>query len=413
MIRKVPLSKQRFTPQLSFPKMPKLYLELIENKDKVKQHLVNKEYIPSSSPTKIQPLTERLNELTRDEPPTVPLPQKPTLDVISEANTESSSDSDTDESEEVQSLGMDDDDDSVSADNEDYYHSHSSRSSSHSSQRPTHQLKSTYATHQSQEHHQPSKPYDYNDNPPQSYNKPPESYNEPPQPQFDKITEAFQEGGYPMMRQQEELPSLNDLNMHRKVLPNIQNMETNTEEEDLKRELLFKFELLKKSYKDITIPDFTIHSDYKMMKRSYDNTVKRVSIDSSVDSYKTYLIGGFMLVEFVLGNWLKFDMQGFTQQQIMSMSTYERLLIELGEKSYVDEESQWPVEVRLLGLIIMNAAFFIVSKMIMKKTGSNIMNMINSMNMKNQSSTPQAPKRKMKGPNIDIDNLPDLSSFTQ
>ena len=139
------------------------------------------------------------------------------------------------------------------------------------------------------------------------------------------------------------------------------------------------------------------------MKKTYEHTVRRVTLDSTVEQYKTYLIGGFMGVEFILGKWLKFDMEGFTQQQIVSMASYERLLIELGEKSYMPGDSDWPVEVRLLFLIIVNAGFFIVSKMIMKKTGSNVLNMINSMNIAKPTNT---PKRKMKGPKISLDDLP-------
>ena len=171
----------------------------------------------------------------------------------------------------------------------------------------------------------------------------------------------------------------------------------------MKRELLFKFELLNKSYPNSSIPEFSIHSDLATMQRSYDDSVRRLSLDSTVEKYKTYLIGGFMLCEFIFGNFLGFDMQGFTQQQIVSMNSYEKLLIELGEKSYVPSGSKWPVELRLLFLIIMNAAFFIVSKMIMKKTGANLMNMINGMNV---SSKPTAKKRKMRGPNINLDDIP-------
>jgi len=175
--------------------------------------------------------------------------------------------------------------------------------------------------------------------------------------------------------------------------------------------MLFKFDLLRKSYPTSIIPEYTIHTDYEMMVKSYDDCVRRLSLDSSVETYKTYLIYGFMGCEFVFGNFLKFDMEGFTQQQILNMNSYEKLLIELGEKSYVPSGSKWPVEVRLFFVVIMNAAFFIVGKMIMKKTGSNIMNMINNMNNKVSQNLP-AKKPKMKGPNIDMSDIPDLDETT-
>ena len=178
------------------------------------------------------------------------------------------------------------------------------------------------------------------------------------------------------------------------------------DDDDKKRELLFKFDLLKKSYKGSHVPEFSIHSDYKTMSRTYEHTVKKLSLDSTVENYKTYLIGGFMVTEYVFGSWFKFDMQGFTQQQILSMSSYEKLLIELGERSYVPEGSSWPVEVRLLFLIIINAAFFIISKLILRKTGSNLMNMVNSMNTANAPSVRPGVKRKMKGPSINLDEIP-------
>ena len=130
-----------------------------------------------------------------------------------------------------------------------------------------------------------------------------------------------------------------------------------------------------------------------------------------MDQYKTYLIYGVMGCEVIFGNFLGFDMEGFTQQQIVSMNSYEKLLIELGEKSYTPTGSKWPVEIRLLFLIMMNAAFFVVSKMIMKKTGANIMGMMSSMNMaKGPSSSegpPPARRRKMRGPDIDLSDLPE------
>jgi hypothetical protein len=211
-------------------------------------------------------------------------------------------------------------------------------------------------------------------------------------------------------------PTLAELeNKHKKH----QNFTYNDEnDENLKRELLFKFELLKKSYKGTEIPEFTLHSDYQTMLRTYESTLKKVTIDSNVEQYKTYFTGGCMLLEWVLGTLFKLDMQGFTQQQIVNMASYERLLIELGEKSYVPIENQWPVEVRLLTLILINAAVFIGTKYAMKKLGGNITNMMNAFNvgtsMRPPASAapggapapPQAGK-KMRGPTINLDDIPD------
>jgi hypothetical protein len=187
--------------------------------------------------------------------------------------------------------------------------------------------------------------------------------------------------------------------------------EADKNQDDIKRELLFKFELLRKSYPQATIPEYSVHTDYKVMLSSYEDCVRRLSLDSSVESYKQYLIYAFMGLEFLLGKFMKLDMEGFTQQQILSMSSYEKLLIELGEKSYVPEGSEWSVEVRLLGLVLMNTAFFVVSKMIMAKTSVNLMNMMNGMTESfkpktdEASSDGNAPKRKMRGPDIDLDSI--------
>jgi hypothetical protein len=187
--------------------------------------------------------------------------------------------------------------------------------------------------------------------------------------------------------------------------------------EEEKRELLFKFDMLRKSYPGANIrQDFTIKSDLDDIKTAYEMNVRRLSMDSTVEKYKSYLMAGFMATEYAFGHFLGLDMQGYTQQQILQMSSYEKLLIEIGEKSYVPNGvSKFPVEVRLLFLVIMNAAIFIGSKMLMAKTGANILNMVNSMN--NFKSAPPMPspqpqtrtatfgKRKMRGPTINANDL--------
>ena len=134
-----------------------------------------------------------------------------------------------------------------------------------------------------------------------------------------------------------------------------------------------------------------------------------------------------MVVEYVFSIWFKFDMKGFTQQQLLTMNSYERLLIELGEKSYIETESSWPVEARLLSMIVINAVVFIISKMVFNKTGANLLNMMNSVSgfnfggsnnnssniVSEENETPNSnvftQKKKMKGPNIDINEFSFIS----
>tara|TARA_Y100001972_G_C7631751_1_gene317123 strand:- start:860 stop:1501 length:642 start_codon:yes stop_codon:yes gene_type:complete len=194
-----------------------------------------------------------------------------------------------------------------------------------------------------------------------------------------------------------KIPTLDELN--NKLDDMISEEEHEEDEIDKKRELLFKFELLKKSYKGSDIPQYNVHTDYKTLHHSYENTVRRLSIDSNVDTYRTYLIGGCMGIEYLLGKFLKFDMKGFTQQQMVNMSSYDKLLVELGEKSYVPQSKQWSVEVRLMCLILFNAGIFIASKMFMKGTGNNILNMMNTLSK--NTTQPTTTKKKMKPPNMD------------
>lgn len=379
---KIPHKGAQLSKPQVFPRMPRLYLELIENKSKIKQDLVNVEHVPAASSYNIDNSNEyesdtssrknfshRLDKLldvgdsdTEDGGSIKESVNKSRSSIASSVSElsieeeEKEKERDADElSVRLKSL-LNNDDNTVSD------------VSLGSIKKP----KTKYNKHRDKSGH----------------SLPNQGINEAP-----TLAELEQGGGYVPKKE------LRDINQPSQV--------DEQAEEDKKREILFKFDLLRKSYPLSSIPEFSIHTDLRLLEKSYADSVRRLSLDSSVESYKTYLVYGFMGCEFVFGNFLGFDMQGFTQQQIISMGSYEKLLIELGEKSYVPDGSKWPVELRLLFMIIMNAAFFVISKMMMKKTGANLMGMLNNMNkMSNQAATAGAPKRKMKGPNVDLDDIP-------
>ena len=357
-------------PRQSFPRMPQLYLELLEKKEKIKQSFVNVDFVPEKN-IALPAFSNRNDTLENFENKNQinNIPKSPNSSRSSKLSYSSGSDLSDNESEIDEKL--DNLQDKISKINIDTESSDNESNEDKLSRR----LK-------------------------------------------DLLIEDEDNNNNEYVNQMKSPPTLNELEnrgtvKREKHFPDMSRQAyENEDEEDLKREMLFKFDLLKKSYgNNEHIPEFTIHSDYRTMEHSYENTLRKLSIDSTVDNYKTYLIGGFMLVEFVLGKFLKFDMEGFTQQQIVNMKSYERLLIELGEKSYTPEGSDWPVEIRLVFLIIINAAFFVVSKILMKNTGTNILNMINSMNVSNNSSqSVPITKKKMKGPDISFDDLDELSS---
>lgn len=407
---KIPNEKHAIPRQKAFPRMPRLYLELLENKAKIKQDLINKEYVPqnrrspsdynesrqSKSPQGYKPrLLEKYSAdkiIEEDEIQSISKTpgNDPPLEFIDDKENFSDREmSESGSSSIVSSPGSDDD--ALSIRLKELLNDTDSESDFRKSPKQNIQSVRRSDLRESPIHSRgaPS-PLQYQEpNRPPRYQSSPQQYNQRKEPP-PTLAELAAKGHYTQKRTYRDLE---------------QPVYNEQEEEDSKRELLFKFDLLRKSYKTASIPEFTIHSDLHSMEKSYEATVRRLSLDSTVDNYKTYLIGGFMLVEYVLGNWLGFDMQGFTQQQIVSMSSYERLLIELGEKSYIPGGSKWPVEIRLIFLIIINAAFFIVSKMILKKTGSNVLGMINSMN----TAPVPKKKRKMRGPAIDLEDLPDIN----
>lgn len=181
------------------------------------------------------------------------------------------------------------------------------------------------------------------------------------------------------------------------------------EERAAKQELLHRFAILRRGHQGspelATIPEFNEFSNYDEMKLSYDNAVRRLALDSSVSSYKNYLIMGFYLIEFGGTKYFKLPFDGFAMEQIGSMNKYERLLVELGEKSYLEPDSKWPVELRLLGVLTMNAGIFLMTKIAMGQLPSQLQGMVNTANNPHGSHTHRR-KRRMRGPSVNVDEIP-------
>jgi hypothetical protein len=397
-----------------------MYLELLENKAKVKPDLINKEYVPDDTPLVIQEQQPQKEITTKDKKET----SSPS---ISTATTESDS-SDSSSTGSSVTVSTSTESEKVKEDFSKGRHSpskHSQLDEDEVSDRLKKLLGDT--TGADDKIKSPSSNSERSGSPSGSENS--DKYTRSPSPStvaskftpYDKYRQSHlaateaPRGAPPTLAELAERgayqarPEMRDIN----YVPM-----NEIEEENAKREVLFKFTVLKKSYPEAsaTIPDYTIHSDLAEMKRSYDDTVRRLSLDSTVEQYRTYLIYAFMVIEGVMGKFLGFDMQGYTSHQISIMNSYNKLLLELGEKSYTPTGSRFPVELRLLGIILINTFFFVLGRMFMKSTGTNILAALANVRPPQQQeqnrgpgmASAQAPRRRMRGPTMAPEDLPDV-----
>jgi hypothetical protein len=192
-----------------------------------------------------------------------------------------------------------------------------------------------------------------------------------------------------------------------------------------KEEYIWRFRILKKQYgknASIPIPEWNEFSDLGMMKQSYERTIKELYLDDAVETYRTYLLGGWIVMEYVCTQFIGIDLRGFTLQQTKMMYKYDRMLIELGEKSYTSWAMNLPVEVRLIGMILFQAAIFYLGKIISDKLGNSIgelfkgftgqppdhnnnNNNTGNTGNNNEDEVVDSPKKKMRGPKINADEI--------
>lgn len=181
-------------------------------------------------------------------------------------------------------------------------------------------------------------------------------------------------------------------------------------EDDEKREMLFKFDLIKKNYPQHAkfIPEYTMSSKLSEIKNSYNHLMRMLAVDDSVENYKYYMWIVFHVLEFVITKYSGFDASGFASNQLANMHLYDKLLLELGEKNYTPMDKRWPVEIRLLGTMVMQAVIFLWTK----HAGDGIIGMLGNFlkptttNTQNEQPTQQKEKKKMKPPTFDLSELP-------
>ena len=488
-IIKVPLDKEPSLILPSFPQYPRLYLELLENKSKVKSDLKHTEYVPNYTnnlqyPSHIELKTETRSELSKeledlkidfekdyrsdrshkpskDEKVKKSLTskQKKPLKMIdmSDANNPTSYDADTNYMKIDGDPSKEDYSSRVSAMHGAYGDKERSDSATHraisdsisnkdddvigvskeySNRSRDDKHKSRFEKYLRTDDEKKDERYDNN---PKEHEDVKEETRESDRGESKKKTDGLSkllrgelEDIQPVTSSNFSSPSPQSYNhpsqsptINRNLPPSIAELQSGnviqdtvrdlsvpskTDELELskKREYLYKFRQLKKSYPIAKIPEYTEYTDIRVLEREYDTVVRELNINSSVENYKRYLNMAFMGLEYALVTFLKFeDIKGFAVEQASSINQYESILMEIGEKNYLQDNKKWPAELRLLGIVFMNAAMFIGIRMFYKKSGINLSAQPRPPPPQGEyrGPPPQQAPRKMRGPDIDLDDF--------
>lgn len=142
-------------------------------------------------------------------------------------------------------------------------------------------------------------------------------------------------------------------------------------EADKKRKIIRRLRTLRKINPNLNIPteDFTLEDDLELMQNTLDEVVQDIKVDQNLTIYKTFMQGYFVGTEFLAGM-LEIDMIGFAAAQMKQIRRYDSLLLELAEKNSGGWAANLPVELRLLGLVMINTAVYFAFRYIYNRKGS-------------------------------------------
>jgi hypothetical protein len=149
------------------------------------------------------------------------------------------------------------------------------------------------------------------------------------------------------------------------------NYSTMSVREQLDMRVVFKhkFQRLRTEYPDWGIQDPLESYSLDQIHDVYENIIKSITISYSSSQKKIYLVLGFYLFEIFGTHVLGLNMKGYGASQCNALNKYDSLMMELGEKYYIQGAGNWPIEARLLFTVALNALIFIAIKWIGGKIG--------------------------------------------
>lgn len=133
-----------------------------------------------------------------------------------------------------------------------------------------------------------------------------------------------------------------------------------------------KFTNLKLNYPDRGI-EFPAEKSLNKIHDTYHAVIKSIYVNMNLGQLQLGYIIVLMAIEFVCVKAFNIPLAGFTKMELKRMYRYNQLMVELGENLYSAGNSQWPIEWRILGTLVMNIVIFVALKFLAQYVGGESM----------------------------------------
>jgi hypothetical protein len=136
-------------------------------------------------------------------------------------------------------------------------------------------------------------------------------------------------------------------------------------EEELQDEYRALLKRLRRMYPYLEIEMPPAGTSSKRLRKIYRYYVDEVSTAEGLEKYKIGLIVAFAILE-VVGKKIGLPCDGYAELQQDQLANYHSMLVEFGDRDYFGFARSWPVEARLLGMMLLNMAFLVMGRMLLE-----------------------------------------------
>jgi hypothetical protein len=147
---------------------------------------------------------------------------------------------------------------------------------------------------------------------------------------------------------------------------------------DRRQDLLWslkKFQL----YQPNVVPSYNEFTSTEELEKILKNVKRESILKENINESKKYITFLWFGLEKVATQYLSIDLSGFTAHEAQHMDEYHKVLLELGERSYLNWSEGIPPEIKLIYIMLSHAGTFHIQK---TTNVSNIFNIIKKGEMK-------------------------------